>query len=155
MTPAIQKNDIRVQSETDANEQSLNLTRIFKKMKPFPEKMDCPHLTVSIDLGQDSWHVSFLSPRRRSGHTFKGMDRHALLLEAIHGEMRRLGIGDTRDVVICHEIGRDGLWARDWFVWHGFPCIVLSPDVLSGNGRAVKTDRVDADRLAVRLRKYI
>ena len=154
MTPAIQKNDIRVQSEADACEQSLNITQIFKKMKPFPEKMSRPRLTVAIDLGQDSWHVSFMSSRKTGRRTFSGMDRHMQLLETIFQEMRRLGIGDTRDVVICHEIGRDGLWARDWFVWHGFPCVVLSSDVLSGNGRAVKTDRVDAGRLAVRLCRF-
>ena len=40
MTPAIQKQiDIHTQPETEAAAQSLNLSRIFKKMKPFPEKM--------------------------------------------------------------------------------------------------------------------
>ena len=55
MTPAIQKQiEIHAQSEAEAAAQSLNLSRIFKKMKPFPEKMFRPALIVSIDLGRGS-----------------------------------------------------------------------------------------------------
>ena len=54
----------------------------------------------------------------------------------------------------CHEIGRDGLWVRDWLVAHGIACVVFSPDVLSGNSKTVKTDKVDAARLAVRLSRF-
>ena len=64
MTPAIQKQiDIHTQPETEAAAQSLNLSRIFKKMKPFPEKMDRPPLIVALDLGRGRWHAVFLSAR--------------------------------------------------------------------------------------------
>lgn len=155
MTPAIQKQiEIHAQSEAEAAAQSLNLSHIFKKMKPFPEKMSRPALIVSIDLGRGSWHSAFLSGRRTGRHAFNGMGKAGQLLAAIHREMGRLGLSETRDVVLCHEIGADGLWVRDWFVAHGFPCVILSSDVLSGNGRGVKTDRVDALALAVRLGRF-
>ena len=155
MTPAIQKQiEIHAQSEAEAAAQSLNLSRIFKKMKPFPEKMSRPALIVSIDLGRGSWHSVFLSGRKAGRHAFCGMGKADQLLAAIRREMGGLGLSETRDVVLCHEIGRDGLWVRDWFVARGFPCVILSSDVLSGNGRAVKTDRVDALALAVRLGRF-
>ena len=138
MTPAIQKQiEIHAQSEAEAAAQSLNLSQIFKKMKPFPEKMSRPALIVSIDLGRGSWHSAFLSGRKAGRHAFCGMGKADQLLAAIRREMGGLGLSETRDVVLCHEIGRDGLWVRDWFVARGFPCVILSPDVLSGNGRAV------------------
>ena len=154
MTPAIQKIDIRAQSESEAEEQSINLTHIFKKMKPFPEKMSRPALTVGLDLGRLSWHAMFLSARRKMPWTFSGDDKREQLLEILRKEMARLGIAETRDVVVCHEIGRDGIWLRDWLLAHGFPCVILTADVLSGSGREAKTDRIDALRLAVRLCRF-
>ncbi len=155
MTPAIQSvNGMNAQTEAEANAQSLNLTHIFKKMKQFPEKMPRPALIVAIDIGASSWHATFLSGQRTGHHAFKGTGKHVQLLEAVQREMARLGVRETRDVVACHEIGRDGLWVRDWLVAHGFPCVTLSADVLSGNGRTVKTDRTDSKALAVRLGRF-
>ena len=62
MTPAIQKQiDIHTQPEAEAAAQSLNLSQIFKKMKPFPENMDRPPLIVGLDLGRGRWHAVFQS----------------------------------------------------------------------------------------------
>ena len=152
MTPAIQKQiEIHTQSEAEAAAQSLNLSQIFKKMKPFPEKMDRPPLIVALDLGRGRWHAVFLSARNSGHRDFTGMGKAQALVSAIRSEMGRLGVAETRDVVVCHEIGRDGWWIAEYLEAHGIACVVLSADVLSGNGRAVKTDPVDAKRLAVRL----
>ena len=155
MTPAIQKQfEIHAQSESEAAAQSLNLSQIFKKMKPFPEKMDRPPLIVGLDLGRGRWHAVFQSSRKSGHHSFAGMGKAQSLVTAIRLEMGRIGLTETRDVVVCHEIGRDGWWIAEYLEAHGFACVVLSADVLSENGRAVKTDLVDAKRLAVRLGRF-
>ena len=155
MTPAIQKSiEIHAQSEEEAREQSLNLSRIFKKMKPFPEKMSRPPLIVGLDLGKAKWHAMFQSAKKSGRHDFTGMGKGRALVAAIRSEMRRLGLSETRDVVVCHEIGRDGWWIAEYLEANGFACVVLSADVLSGNGRAAKTDRIDAKGLAVRLARF-
>ena len=155
MTPAIQKQiDIHTQPETEAAAQSLNLSRIFKKMKPFPEKMARPPLIVALDLGRGRWHAVFLSARNSGHRDFTGMGKAQALLTAIRSEMRLLRLTETRDVVACYEIGRDGWWIAEYLEAHGVACVVLSADVLSGNARASKTDRLDAGRLAVRLGRF-
>ena len=155
MTPAIQKQiDIHTQPETEAAAQSLNLSRIFKKMKPFPEKMDRPPLIVALDLGRGRWHAVFLSARNSGHRDFTGTGKAQALLTAIRSEMRLLRLTETRDVVACYEIGRDGWWIAEYLEAHGVACVVLSADVLSGNARASKTDRLDAGRLAVRLGRF-
>ena len=155
MTPAIQKQiDIHTQPETEAAAQSLNLSRIFKKMKPFPEKMARPPLIVALDLGRGRWHAVFLSARNSGHRDFTGMGKAQALLTAIRSEMRLLRLTETRDVVACYESGRDGWWIAEYLEAHGVACVVLSADVLSGNARASKTDRLDAGRLAVRLGRF-
>ncbi len=155
MTPAIQNHEhIQALTREEASAQSLNLTHIFKKMKPFPEKMSRPPLIVSVDMGRNSWQAAFLSSRKTGTHAVEGMGKARWLLDTVRKEMRRLGVRETGDVVLCYEIGRDGLWVRDWFEAHGFPCVILSPDVVAGNGRDPKTDRLDATRLAVRLARF-
>lgn len=155
MTPAIQKRiEIQTQPETEAAAQSLNLSRIFKKMKPFPEKMARPPLIVALDLGRGRWHAVFLSARNSGHRDFTGMGKAQALLTAIRSEMRLLRLTETRDVVACYEIGRDGWWIAEYLEAHGVACVVLSADVLSGNARASKTDRLDAGRLAVRLGRF-
>ena len=155
MTPAIQKTeDIHAQSEKEAQAQSLNLTHIFKKMKPFPEKMDRPLVTVAIDLAAYSWQAAIVSGKKIFTPKFQELGKPQALLNAIHEKMRYFGVSDTRDVVACYEIGRDGLWIAEFLEANGIACVILSPDVLSGNGREVKTDRLDARRLSVRLANF-
>lgn len=96
----------------------------------------------------------FLSARNSGHRDFTGTGKAQALLTAIRSEMRLLRLTETRDVVACYEIGRDGWWIAEYLEAHGVACVVLSADVLSGNARASKTDRLDAGRLAVRLGRF-
>ena len=153
MTPAIQT-EIRVQSKAEAQELSYNLTLVFKKMTPFPEKMERPPLIAALDLGVSKWHLGLLSGQKSKVKAIQGADKATAACEAIRLEMRRLGVTDTRDVVVCHEIGRDGLWVADRLASEGFACVILSSDVLCDGSRKPKTDRLDAMQLAVRLARF-
>ena len=153
MTPAIQT-EIRVQSETEAREQSLNLTHIFKKMQAFPEEMRRPALVAAFDLGASKWQAGLLSDRKKKSLTLTGCGLERQALDAIFLEMRRLVIKDTRDVVACFEIGRNGLWLAEYLAVHGFSCVVLSPAVLCDGSRKPKTDRLDSEGLAIRLMRF-
>ena len=96
MTPAIQKQiEIHTRSEAEAAAQSLNLSHIFKKMKPFPEKMDRPPLVVGLDLGRGRWHAVFQSARKSGYRDFPGMGKARALVSAIRSEMGLLGLSDT------------------------------------------------------------
>lgn len=153
LTPAIQ-NEIHAQSESEAHAQSLNLTQIFKKMKPFPDKIARPRLLVSLDLGRSGWHVVLMSGQKTTARTLSGGGKPGAVLALIHSKMHALGLSETRDVVACHEIGRDGWWISEWLEAHGIACVVMSADVLCDGRRHVKTDHVDARLLAVRLGRF-
>ena len=81
MTPAIQDKILTDQSlvdkssefnafwgNADASEISGTLTRIFKKLMPFPqidENLPKPKAYVGIDLGERKWIVALLAPSDR------------------------------------------------------------------------------------------
>ena len=165
MTPAIQKQSqeqgqdqsqyrLKPQTREQARDLSINLTCIFKKMKPFPKDLRRPPLIAGLDLGAQKWHVAFNRGSSTSRCEITGIGKHHNLIVLTLRLMRRLGIEDTSDVVFCYEIGRDGLWVRDWLWSSGFACVVLSSDALAGSGREAKTDRLDATRLATRLWRF-
>ena len=149
MTPAIQTSTM-----PSAEEHSLNLTRVFKKMLPFPENLPMPALIFGIDLGSRSWQVCVQSSRKSSRHVVRGENKRGQFMELVARELARHQMASRGDCVVCYEIGRDGVWLRDWLVMNGLPCVVFTADVLCGGGRDVKTDRVDAKRLAERLAHF-
>ena len=153
MTPAIQ-NEIRTMSEQEALEHSHNLALIFKKQIPWPENLERPRLIVGLDLGLGSWHAALMGRGRTSVRPVYSPGKGQALVALIRKAMARLGVTDTRQVVACHEAGRDGRWVYDYLNASGIPCVILSADVLCDGQKKKKTDRVDAAWLAQRLSRF-
>ena len=68
--------------------------------------------------------------------------------------MEKADVTSTRDVVVCYEIGRDGLWIREYLMNHGIACVIFSPDVICGQPGSAKTDKIDSTNLAIRLKRF-
>ena len=153
MTPAIQ-NEIRTMSEQEALEHSHNLALIFKKQIPWPENLERPPLVVGLDLGANSWHAAFMGKDGVSVQAVHSPDKAPALVSLIRKAMARLGVTDTRQVVACHEAGRDGRWVYDYLNASGIPCVILNADVLCDGQKKKKTDRIDAGLLARRFSRF-
>ena len=150
MTPAIQK-QITTQSPAAAEQLSDTITQIAKKIIPFPQNLRRPKLTVSIDLGKDKWVVGIQSATKYSSYRLLGRTgKVQRLIDLILNAMRQFGVADTGDVMVCHEIGADGLWVKEHLNAKGFACVVFNPDILlvESNGRKkAKSDNIDAESL--------
>ena len=150
MTPAIQK-QITPQSPSAAEQLSDTITQIAKKIIPFPQNLRRPKLTVSIDLGKDKWVVGIQSATKYSSYRLLGRTgKVQRLIDLILNAMRQFGGADTGDVMVCHEIGTDGLWVKEHLNAKGFACVVFTPDILlvKSNGRKkAKSDNIDAKSL--------
>lgn len=149
-TSAIQK-QITIQSPASAEQLGDTITQIAKKIISFPQNLNRPKLLISVDIGKDKWVVGIQGPMQYSviplgGRTGK-MQR---LVDLLFKYMQKYGIADTGEVMVCYEIGADGLWIKEHLNAKGFPCIVFNPDVLlvESNGRKkAKTDCIDAAAL--------
>ncbi len=141
---------------TNGNAEAIsdNITRIFKKMLPFPANLRKPSIIISVDMGEASWHVGILTGASHSHKRLEGGDKRRLLLSEIAGAMARHGVVSREDVMACYEVGRNGVWPREFLVMNGIPCVVLSPDVIAAPGRTPKSDRLDARRLGERLARF-
>lgn len=150
----IKKMNTATQNLTLASARSFTLTRIFKKMAPFPEDFHRPRAVLSIDVGRSRWVADFQFDGADHLFSFSGDDKRARLAARLADIRRRHGLEGAEDVVACYEIGRDGFWIRDFLESLGVPCVVLTADVLCDGGRTPKTDSLDARRLAQRLRRF-
>ena len=172
MTPAIQDKILTDQSlvdkssefsafwgNADASEISGTLTRIFKKLMPFPqidENLPKPKAYVGIDLGERKWIVALLAPSASnpSLQTFIGDCKRHDFAKWLKEKARRLGIEDLREITVCFEVGRCGVWPMKFLNSLGVPCVIMSSDVLYEGCRKAKSDRLDARRLVERLRRF-
>ena len=150
MTPAIQT-QITIQSPGAAEQLSDTITQIAKKIIPFPQNLNRPKLLVSVDIGKDKWVVGIQSAMKYSAFPLAGRTgKMQRLVDLLFDSMRKNGVADTGEVMVCYEIGADGLWIKEHLNAKGFPCIVFNPDVLlvESNGRKkAKTDGIDAAAL--------
>jgi len=118
---------------------------------------EAPVLHVAFELSSVSWILasgvrSSRSVRRKS---VKAGDLEGVLREIAEAK-HRFGLPQDARVVSCYEAGRDGFWLHRWLLEHGVENLVVDPASIDVNRRArrAKTDRLDADKLLDRLRRY-
>lgn len=118
---------------------------------------EAPILHVAFELSSVSWILasgvrSSRSVRRKS---VKAGDLEGVL-EEIAAAKRKFCLPPEARVVSCYEAGRDGFWLHRWLVEQGIESLVVDPASIDVNRRArrAKTDRLDADKLLERLRRY-
>jgi len=114
-------------------------------------------LYLAMDLGWTQWHLAFTTevgqkPRLR---TVQARD-----LSALQGEIQRakerFHLPAQARVASCFEAGRDGFWLHRYLLSIGVESRVVDSSSIEVNRRRrrAKTDRLDAIKLVLLLRRY-
>ncbi len=114
-------------------------------------------LFLALELGSSKWTLAFgLSAGQRPRiRTVVAGDLAALRRE-IARACDRFGVPRTTPVRSCYEAGRDAFWLHRWLVAQGIANVVVDSSSIEVNRRRrrAKTDRLDAGRLLVLLRRW-
>lgn len=116
-----------------------------------------PALYVALELSKDTWKLGITLDRVSSPRI---RDVEARNLDAIKAEIAaaksRFGLPEDAPVKTCYEAGRDGFWIHRFLTAQGIENIIIDPASIEVDRRArkVKTDRVDAQKLAVLLARH-
>ena len=116
---------------------------------------NAPVLYMALELSNTTWKVVFGDGARRrqvavpAGELMK-------LQEAVVEAKQRFALGSATRVLSCYEAGRDGLWLHRHLRGVGIENEVVDSSSIEVNRRLrrAKTDRLDADRLLVKLMRY-
>jgi transposase len=113
-------------------------------------------LYIAFELGAKKWLVLFGDASgRQSRHTLAAGDlgQMRVLLERVRS---RFKVGAGSRSVSCYEAGRDGFWLHRWLDEQGIENLVVDPSSIDVDRRARrrKTDRLDAEKLLVKLRRH-
>ncbi|MCI0356266.1 MAG: IS110 family transposase [Acidobacteria bacterium] len=116
-----------------------------------------PVLYLALELGWDSWKLSFATGPRAAarGREMPARDVTRLLLEIAEAK-RRLRLPADCPVVSCYEAGRDGFWLHRCLEEHGVRNLVVDSSSIEVNRRQrrAKSDRLDALKLLGLLLRY-
>lgn len=112
-------------------------------------------LYMAMELSNSKWKVRFGNGRKVRAKTIPSRDLPGLL-EELSKARARLGLGPDAAVVSCYEAGRDGFWLHRFLVANGIENLVVDPASIEVNRRSrrAKTDRLDAEKLLVKLIQY-
>jgi len=111
-----------------------------------------PVLYASLELSKNNWLLALQFPDRGqpSLYRIKGGDAETLMakLTAARDRMTRVS-GNGASVVLCYEIGYDGVWLARFLKARGVECVVVDGSSIRVDRRArrPKTDKIDAGML--------
>lgn len=115
-----------------------------------------PRLYVSFELSASRWVLTFTDG---AGLRLKGVDAGDIegVKKEVETARRKFGLSADCPVHSCFEAGRDGFWLHRWLVGQGIENVVVDPSSIEVNRRArqVKTDRIDGEKLAAQLVRYV
>jgi transposase len=107
-------------------------------------------LYVAFELSAKTWRLALTTDRgeRARHYTVDSGDMRAVLDRLARARMQ-WGVAADTPVVSCYEAGRDGFWLHRWLTVQGVRNVLLDATSIERDRRAkaVKTDRVDAERL--------
>jgi transposase len=116
---------------------------------------------AAIELSKSSWVIAFSPPAgggRASVHQIDANDINRLL-RCVEGARSRAECEASRplDVVICFEVGYDGVWLARLLIERGIHTVVFDPAsfLMPRKGRRAKTDRLDAEGMTRTLRAWL
>ncbi|MBB1493374.1 IS110 family transposase [Paracoccus sp. MC1854] len=116
--------------------------------------------TVAVELARSRWVVGILPPKssKVAIQAVAGGNAQGLLglLQRIRNQLERQHAAQV-ELRICYECGYDGFWLARFLKNHGIDVYVLDPSsfLVSRRGRRAKTDRIDAEAMAFKLRAYL
>ena len=112
-------------------------------------------LHMAIELSNSSWKLAFSDGKKMR---YVGMD--AGKLYQLENELKKakkvFGLAEDTKIISCYEAGRDGFWLHRYFLSCGIENMVVDSSSIevSRRRRRVKTDRVDAKMLLIKLMRY-
>lgn len=119
-------------------------------------------MVVAIEIASAKWVVASTGGGdrkiRRKVLSQEGIgERFAALLAEILEARRKLGVGEAARVVVGYEAGHEGFWLYRALREAGIEAEVIDPVSLQVDRRSkrAKTDRLDAEALALALWRYV
>ena len=112
-------------------------------------------LHMAIELSNSSWKLAFSDGKKMR---YVGMD--AGKLYQLENELKKakkvFGLDENIKTISCYEAGRDGFWLHRYLWSCGIENMVVDSSSIEANRRRrrVKTDRIDAKMLLVKLMRY-
>jgi transposase len=107
-------------------------------------------LYVAFELSAKTWRLALTTDRgeRARHYTVDSGDMRAVL-DRVARARAAWGLGAGTPVVSCYEAGRDGFWLHRAVTAQGLRNVILDATSIERDRRAkaVKTDRLDAERL--------
>ena len=117
-----------------------------------------PSLLMALELSQRRWKLASTSEATTTvrTRTIDAGDWRAFTEEVARAKAR-LGLRAEAAVVTCYEAGRDGFWIHRALTRLGIKNVVLDASSIEvpRRRRRVKTDRLDAIKLAHLLRRWV
>jgi transposase len=116
--------------------------------------------TVAIELARSRWVIGILPPKssKVAIQAVAGGDTQGLLrlLQRIQNQLKSEH-AERVELRICYECGYDGFWLARFLKSRGVDVYVLDPSsfLVSRRGRRAKTDRIDAEAMAFKLRAFL
>jgi len=112
-------------------------------------------LHMAIELSNSSWKLAFSDGKKMR---YVGMDAGKLyqLKNELKKAKKVFGLAEDTKIISCYEAGRDGFWLHRYFLSCGIENMVVDSSSIevSRRRRRVKTDRVDAKMLLIKLMRY-
>jgi len=116
---------------------------------------NAPVLYMALELSNTTWKVAF-GDGVKSRQVSVPAGELVKLQETVAEAKQRFGLGSETRVVSCYEAGRDGFWLHRHLRDVGIENEVVDSSSIEVNRRMcrAKTDRLDADRLLVKLMRH-
>ena len=110
-----------------------------------------PALYVALELSKNTWKLGITTSRAQRARIrdVRARDQEGLLAELAQAK-RHFRLTAEAPVFTCYEAGRDAFWIHRFLAGQGISNVVVDPASIevSRRKRKVKTDRVDAEKLA-------
>jgi hypothetical protein len=111
-----------------------------------------PVLHAALELSKNNWLLALQFPDRTQPSLYRlgGGDTEALMAKLMVARDRMARIsGTTPSVMLCYEVGYDGIWLARFLKARGVECLVVDGSSIRVDRRArrAKTDRLDAGML--------
>lgn len=113
-------------------------------------------LFMAMELSNKNWKLAFSNGEKSRYINVVGGDQKGLR-SAIERAKAKLGLAADCPVCSCYEAGRDGFWIHRCLTGMGVKNLVVDPASIEVNRRRrqLKTDRLDAEKLASMLMRYV
>jgi len=115
---------------------------------------------VALELSKTSWVCAFAVPDdgKTIVHKIKAGDINRLFgfLDSSKAKAEQQ-LGRSLDIVLCYEVGYDGVWLARLLIARGIRTVVFDPAsfLMPRRGRRAKTDRLDAEGMTRTLRAWL